>query len=129
MADRGKNSVFRSVPTKETTLEWLHRIQINDFDDAHAITETAFNFDEFNAILLELEPYYYPCKAAIYLHRPLTMKRALTILRQLVKPHGYTFLTRERLIAGNKVTEYWLAPEIVDCAQPLSPSQCKISFT
>jgi hypothetical protein len=121
-------SVFRICPPKEQVLEWLQRLKIADFDDSHIVTESAFDYDEFNGILLELEPYYYPCKA-IYLHRDMNMKRALTVLRQMVKPYGYTFNTRERLIAGNKINEYWLTPESAEGNRILNPSTCQITFT
>ena len=103
--------VFRSIPDKEQVVEWLQRIQIHDFTDFHTFTERTFPFEDFNGILLELEEYYYPCKARTYLHRDMNMKRAMTVLRQLVRPHGYTFLTHERLINGQKCYEYYLAPD------------------
>lgn len=102
--------VFREIPTKEQIIEWLQRVQIRDFSDFHTFTEQTFSFDNFNSILLELDAYYYPCKARIYLHRSMNMKRAMTVLRQLVRPQGYTFLTHERLINGQKCYEYYLAP-------------------
>lgn len=117
-----KDSVFREVPSKEVVLEWLNRLQISDFNDCHALTEKTFLFDEFNSIILEAEPYYFPCKAQIYLHRSVNMKRAMTVLRQLVKIHGYTFFTRERLIAGEKINEYYLGLESY-----VPPSPLKIS--
>lgn len=120
---------LRWRPGREVVIEWLQRLKINDFDDAHIITEAAFDFDAFGSILLEVEPYYYPCKARIYLHRDMTMKRAITVLRQIVKPFGYTFYTRERLVASVKVNEYWLGAETAPLLKTLNPSTCSISFT
>lgn len=105
------HTLFREVPPREIVVEWLNLIQINGFDDSHTFTERSFPFDAFNCILMQAEPYYYPCKARIYLHRDMTMKRAMTVLRQLVKPFGYTFLTHERLSAGKKYNEYYLSSE------------------
>jgi hypothetical protein len=109
------NALFRDIPTRDTVLGWLKLIQIYDFHDSHTFTETSFPFEDFNRILIEAEPYYFPCKATLYLHRPMTMKRVMTILRQLVKPHGYTFLTHERLSNGQKYNEYYLIPESGTC--------------
>jgi hypothetical protein len=111
--------VFREIPDKEQVAEWLKRIQILNFSDFHTFTERTFPFDAFNEILLEVEPYYFPCKARTYLHRDLTMKRVMTVLRQLVRPHGYTFLTHERLINGQKCYEYYLSPLVM--VGPVSP--------
>lgn len=102
--------VFRSLPDKELVAEWLSRLQILNFADFHTFTERSFPFEAFNSILLEIEPYYFPCKARTYLYRDMTMKHAMTVLRQLVRPYGYTFLTHERLINGQKCYEYYLSP-------------------
>ena len=114
-----KDSVFREIPPESSVLEWLAKLQIHGFRDTHSLTEKSFLFDGFNEILLEIEPYYYPCKAKIYLHREINMKRAITVLRQIVKPFGYTFLTHERLVAGEKYNEYYLGPETFIPAEPL----------
>jgi hypothetical protein len=109
---------LREIPSADLVVDWLRRIHIEGFSDSHTFNEHTFPFDEFGGILLEAEPYYYPCKARNYLHGPITMKRAMTVLRQLVRPHGYTFMTHERLQTGRKFNEYYLIPEIV---QPLAP--------
>ena len=129
MSECGSDTNFRWRPERELVVEWLQRLKICDFEDAHIITEAAFDFEAFNTILLELEPYYYPCKARIYLHRDMTMKRAMTVLRQIVKPHGYTFYSRERLIANIKVVEYWLGAEKAVQSKTLDPSTCCLTFT
>jgi hypothetical protein len=111
-------ALMRNMPPQEQVEEWLRRIHIDGFSDSHTFTEHTFPFEAFNEVLLEAEPYYYPCKAKLYLHCPMTMKRAMTVLRQLVRPHGYTFMTHERLLSGRKFNEYYLIPEII---QPLEP--------
>ena len=122
-----KDSVFRELPTEELVIEWLNKIQINGFSDMHSITEKSFLFDAFNEILLELEPYYFPCKSKLYLHRDMNMKRAMTVLRQIVKPFGYTFNTHERLVAGDKYNEYYIVPETFINSEPLKVNT--IEFT
>ena len=109
--------VFRSVPDKEIVANWLARLHILNFSDFHTFTERSFPFEAFNGILLEVETYYFPCKARTYLYRDMTMKRVMTVLRQLVRPHGHTFLTHERLINGQKCYEYYLAP--LEAHEPL----------
>ena len=113
-------SLFSEVPSTEQVEEWLCRIQIMGFSDSHAFNEHTFPFEEFGSILLELEPYYFPCKSSIYLHRSMTMKRAMTVLRQLVRPHGYTFMTHERLLSGHKYNEYYLISEVMLPFAPLT---------
>jgi hypothetical protein len=114
---------FREIPVKAVILEWLQRIQIRDFSDFHTFTERSFPFEAFNSVLLEVEPYYFPCKARLYLHRDMTMKRVLTVLRQIVRPFGYTFMTHERLINGQKCYEYYLSPMTCTLPSPLKVKQ------
>jgi hypothetical protein len=112
------DSLFREVPDKDQVIAWLKEIKIDGLTDSHTFTEATFPFDAFNQVLLEAEPFYFPCKARTYLHRSMNMKRAMTVLRQLVRPHGYTFMTHERLQTGQKYNEYYLMPEV---SFPLAP--------
>ncbi len=119
-------SVLREIPLKEKVEEWLHLVKINGFNDNHTFTEESFCWPGFDQLLLECEPYYYPCKAAKFLHGAMTMNRAMTILRQIVRPHGYTFRTRERLAHRRKYNEYFLTPDGV--LMPPRPSTNIITF-
>lgn len=111
---------LREIPSYEQVIEWLNRIHINGFNDSHAFNEHTFPFEEFGRILLEIEPYYYPCKALNYLYGPMTIKRTVTVLRQLVRPYGYTLMTHERLLSGHKFNEYYLISEIAQTLAPLT---------
>ncbi len=104
-------SVLREIPLREKVSEWLLLLKINGFNDNHTFTEESFCWSGFDQLLIECEPFYYPCKAAKFLHGPMTMNRAMTILRQIVRPFGYTFRTRERLAHSKKYNEYFLTPD------------------
>jgi hypothetical protein len=58
-------------------------------------------------IIGELEDYYIPCKAKVYLQN-LTEKKCMTVCRQLLKTIGYTFISREKYIVDRKYTMYKL---------------------
>jgi hypothetical protein len=53
--------------------------------------------------------YYPPCKAKTYL-RDITERRAITILKQVLRKHCMTLLSRERNIRGKKMIYYQLIP-------------------
>ncbi len=106
-------SVLREIPTREKVEEWLLLLKINGLNDNHTFTEESFSWSGFDQLLLECEPFYYPCKAAKFLHGPMTMNRVMTILRQIVRPFGYTFRTRERLAHRRKYNEYFLTPDVI----------------
>jgi|LauGreDrversion4_2_1035121.scaffolds.fasta_scaffold172470_3 hypothetical protein len=104
------DNIFREIPTREQTLEWLGHLQLDGFQDSHPFNEFTFPREPFSRVLLELEPYYYPCKAKIYLHREMTMSRSITVLRQILRPFNYTIRTHERFIHNKKSYEYYISP-------------------
>ena len=54
----------------------------------------------------ELEEYYIPCKAKIYLKKKMTTRSIMTILRQFLKSEGYYLNYWESYIDGVKITYY-----------------------
>ena len=55
----------------------------------------------------ELGKYYLPCKAKNYII-DITEKKSITILRQFIRIHGYTLISKERHIDGKKTSVYRL---------------------
>lgn len=56
-----------------------------------------------------LRQCYIPCKARSYLDG-LTDKKALTVLKQVLRQHNHTLVSRERSVSGRKVVFYHLEP-------------------
>jgi hypothetical protein len=104
-------NVFRIIPDEVQVIEWLRTLNIHGWSDSHVFTETTFPWPAFESLLLQLEPYYFPCKARQYLYKEMTMNSAITVLRQLVRLFGYTFRTHERFAHGRKYSEYYLTME------------------
>lgn len=121
--DKKSDYLFSEIPPLNVVQEWLETLKIFK---GHVFTEESFDWDVFNRILLEAEPYYYPCKARKYLYREHKMTTALTVLRQLVKPHGLTFRTHERLAHRKKFYEYFLGPDLTTL--PDKPPTNMITF-
>jgi hypothetical protein len=59
----------------------------------------------------ELEPFYLPCKAKVYLY-DLTEKKCITVLKQVLRLHGYFLVSKERNINNKKVIFYVMMNEI-----------------
>ena len=59
-----------------------------------------------------LEPYYLPCKARRFFYngKEFTTGSVITVLRHIVRPHGYDLFAQERAIHGVKHTLYQLKP-------------------
>jgi hypothetical protein len=115
--------LFSEIPSITLVNGWLERLKIRQ---GHVFSEEGFDWTVFNQILLEIEPYYYPCKSKKYLYREHTMTSVLTVLRQLVKPHGLMFRTHERFVHRKKNYEYYLVPDLA--ALPDKPATNKITF-
>jgi len=58
------------------------------------------------ALLPQLEPYYYPCKAKEILTIPFTQVKGITIIRQLLQAIAIPLAVQEKTIGGVKGTWY-----------------------
>ena len=55
----------------------------------------------------ELEQYYMPCKQRHFL-RCITFKKAMTILRQILRVFGYKIKSKEKFVRYRKYYLYWI---------------------
>ena len=60
--------------------------------------------DKMQKLSPELKKYYLPCKAKTYLNE-LTNNSVMTILRQILRPHNYAIISREKYINREKAQE------------------------
>jgi len=57
-----------------------------------------------------LEEFYLPCKAKIYLEN-ITEKRSVTVLKQVLRLHGYYLISKEKNVNNKKIIFYHLINE------------------
>jgi hypothetical protein len=100
------HTIFRQSPPKELVSQFLQTCGLQSIEDLSPFTKSHIQVKTMETLLPELEQYYIPCKAEEYLHNPLTQIRALTILRQILKPHDITLQTTEKSTGGKKITWY-----------------------
>ena len=74
-----------------------------------------------------LEEYYLPCKKKVYLDN-LTLKKCITILRQLVKLYDYILKSNEKYIKGEKIIIYYIVPISMKTQNNKIEKNCVISF-
>ena len=112
-----KNQLFRVSPDLKFSTKVLNLFGISDFNDNHSFTK--FNLKELDTvnkmgeIVEELKKYYLPCKSKLYL-LSLNEKKCITILRQLLKVHNYTLMSKEKYIKGKKSLFYQVIPLQID---------------
>ena len=112
-----KNQLFRISPDMEITENILQLFGIKDIHDNHSFTrenlidlKTVKNMDELSS---ELFKYYIPCKSKKYLVN-LNEKKCITILRQFLKIHNHTLISKEKYVKGNKQLFYQVIPQQID---------------
>tara|TARA_B100000900_G_C20599778_1_gene725020 strand:- start:1983 stop:2381 length:399 start_codon:yes stop_codon:yes gene_type:complete len=125
-----KNQLFSCVPELNVVDKLLSYFGleegINDKNSFNKLNmkelETVKKIDEYKG---ELRKYYIPCKARVYLD-VIDEKKCITILRQFIKTHGYTLVSCDKSINGNKIKLYRLIE--IDNSKQLkkSPSQGEI---
>lgn len=107
------NQLFKIKPSKALLKEILQYINI-DLDDLDKkncfsikdITDNKID-TKFSLIKEKLDNYYLPCKKKIYLEN-LTIKKFITILRQLLKLYNYKLQTYDKYNNGNKYIIYYI---------------------
>lgn len=112
-----KNQLFRISPDLKVSLKMLNFFGIHDFEDNHSFTKSNLKeletVTKMREIIEDLSKYYLPCKSKIYLNK-LNEKKCITILRQFLKVHNYTLMSKEKYIKGKKFLFYQVIPIQID---------------
>lgn len=103
--------LFRKIPTPELIQSILKNIQFTSIQDPKLFLKTDIPLEKFEECLPELEPYYYPCKAKLFLHN-FTEEKAITVLRHMLKTQGYKLHPFEKVNQGIKTTMYQIQREV-----------------
>ena len=108
-----KNQLFKITPSFELVLKIIKTFGLSDFNDNRNFSRRDLSVlgtvEKIIELKPELEKCYLPCKSRTYLN-DLNNKNVITILRQIVKPHGYLVYSREKYIRGDKFIIYQLIP-------------------
>jgi hypothetical protein len=106
-----KNQLFRVLPDIEMINTLLVAFGLSSLHDTQFFTKETLKdnhtIDKLNEMKDVLETYYLPCKAKHYIVE-IDDKKCITILRQFIKIHGYTLISKERHIERKKVNVYRL---------------------
>ena len=112
-----KNQLFRISPDMEITENILQLFGIKDMNDNHSFTRMNLidlkTVEKMTEITEELTKYYIPCKSKKYLN-DLNEKKCITILRQFLKIHNHTLISKEKYVKGDKQLFYQVIPQQID---------------
>lgn len=113
MSSSINSQLFRKKPTPEFVAKVAALYNIKEFKESQKFTlsnlETLETVEKLNGIMPELKEYYINCKAKKYLEN-LDPKRAVTVLRQLLKSIEYNLVSKEKYANGRKFLEYRVEP-------------------
>ena len=125
------NQLFKIMPDRNFVINLLNLYGIENFDDNRYFTKENLKIlntvDEINSMKNILFEYYIPCKANTYL-KDITISRCIVILRQFLKCHGYTLLSKEKFIKGIKNTIYKVMKIDKEIITPNKKEKIVVSF-
>lgn len=98
-------TLFRVQIEKKLVEELLIHIGFLGLHDKKVFTKFDIPKDKFEEILIQIEPYYIPCKAKRFLY-DLNEGKQITILRHLLRAIGYDLLVQEKVLHNVKSTTY-----------------------
>jgi hypothetical protein len=103
--------IFRREPPLELVIQVLAAFGLKSINDASWFSKYHIRLDILESVLIELDSYYMPCKAEIYLYKTLTPLRAVTILRHVLKTRDIGISTIEKARGGCKTIWYQIIPK------------------
>jgi len=125
------NQLFKKKPSKEFIKDILILYGLENFEDNKQFTRKDLKnlnlCDNISKISHTFKDYYLPCKYKIYLQN-ISIKKSITLLRQLLKLYDYNVKSNEKYIKGEKIIVYQILPKNSQKKKITSNNKCVISF-
>ena len=123
----GKHQLFKTTPPLELVQKVVRCFGFENLQDKGCICKKYFTtmkvLDELTKLVPELKAHYLPCKAKTYLTE-LTHNSVMTILRQVLRPHNYVIVSREKYINREKLINYNLVNKNEIELESIKPVDC-----
>ena len=108
------NQLFKKSIPNDLLEQILNCFGLKNLDDSKIFTKYDLELNDtvikLDKLKPQLELYYIPCKAKIYLNN-ITTKKCITILRQIIKLFNYNLRSSEKYIAKKKKIAYQIIPK------------------
>lgn len=104
--------LFRTPPPRDFVEQILRSCGLRGLEDLKQFSkdDLTSGISTAEEWLPLLEPYYLPCKAARFFTETLTTEKIVTIMRHIVRPHGYDLIVQEKTAQKVKQTLYQIQP-------------------
>jgi hypothetical protein len=103
------NQLFVKPIDHDILINILECFDLKGLNDMHMFSkkelEQRKTTDRLNMLKPQLSEYYLHCKAKVYLE-DITVKKALTILKQVLRLYGHSLSSYEKNIQNKKITYY-----------------------
>lgn len=104
-----KHLFFRKLPDQDVLNRLLLCFGIESYGQEVSFTKEDLKHintrDKVNAMVPELNAYYIPCKARVYLTN-ITVPTCITILRQILRLFSCYLLSNQKMKHGTKQVHY-----------------------
>lgn len=115
------NQLFKSHIPEEVLTKVLACFSYNNIDDiasfSKADLEKWSTVQKMEGIKEEICKYYLPCKSRLYLE-DLNPNKCVTVLRQILRLHGMSLLSKQKYIKQKKCTLYYIKKKEVEERPP-----------
>jgi hypothetical protein len=105
-----QKKLFRIIPPKEFVETILRAAGLLGLHDLRWFSKDELVVGTQDEWLPLLYPYYLPCKARRFMTDQLDGARFITVLRHILRPHGYDLHVQERLYRDQKQSLYQIQP-------------------
>ncbi len=108
------NQLFRKPVDEPLALRLLAAFGIRGLHDRRVfskhdlVVQRTLDVLRDDGVLEELRDFYIPCKARVYLDG-MSEKKAITVLKQVLRLHDHILIARERNVSNHKVIFYHVA--------------------
>jgi hypothetical protein len=101
--------VFNKKPTIAILNKILGTVGLKEFREEFSFRKKDFLYydtvNKMNILKPELEEFYFPCKAKIYLEN-IDEQKVITIFRQFLRVLDYNLVSKEKYSNGEKYIQY-----------------------
>jgi hypothetical protein len=113
-----KHVLFQCIPPWEVVVQTLTSLCVPT-ELPCTFVKGELYLDNSAEIACSLEPYYLPCKAKIFLE-VTNEKRWITILRHILKPHGWELIAKETTRERKKIILYTIQRSVNTLVETIS---------
>ena len=127
MSSKVHKKLFRIIPPKDMVESILRSSGLIGIHDLRWFSKDELKLNEQEEWLVQLYPFYLPCKAKRFLNTEIDGARAITIFRHILRPHGYDLHVQERLYRDQKQSLYQIQP--IHSFKDLSGVSLEVDFS